>query len=92
MGNYYNAGKNILDGINQEKLDQSIKEKALFAKIQREFSKEDYEKGTEWALEGRDLDEAGALGNNKSFLNGYARGLRLIYIKINEISENIKKR
>ena len=53
----------------------------------RTYKQEIYQKGTEWALAKKDLSEAGELQNNKSFLNGYARGLRLLKIEMESVTE-----
>ena len=53
----------------------------------RTYDREIYEQGTEWALAKKDLSEAGDLQNNKSFLNGYARGLRLLQIEMESVTE-----
>ena len=53
----------------------------------RTYDREIYEQGTEWALAKKDLSEAGDLKNNKSFLNGYARGLRLLQIEMESVTE-----
>ncbi len=54
--------------------------------LDHNYNKELYEKGTEWALNKRDIEDAGEFAENKSFLNGYARGLRLLIIE--HYSEN----
>ena len=44
------------------------------------FDKNKYDIGTQWALQGMTLEDAGDVAKDKSFISGYERGKRLLYV------------
>ena len=74
--------------IYESDMIRAKKEQEHYSHIDHDYDPVKYEEGTKAAKTGTSLDEVGELANNKSFLNGYARGLRLI--KIEQISETPK--
>ena len=45
------------------------------------FNKNEYDLGTNWALQGMTLEDAGDMANSKSFQRGFERGRRLLLIQ-----------
>lgn len=45
------------------------------------FSKNEYDLGTTWALQGMSLEDAGDMAKNRSFARGFERGRRLLLIQ-----------
>jgi len=59
----------------------------------RNYSKEIYDLGTEWALAGKELEQADPkIRENRSFTDGFERGKRLKFIKETEEAENQNKK
>ena len=75
----------------ESELHREAKDREHASHLDPKFEKKIYELGTEWALNNHDVNDTielaksinykGNLSENKSFLNGYARGLRLIMIE-----------
>lgn len=90
--------------IIESQLRQEEKGKEHASHLDPHYDKKIFELGTKWALEHKDVNDTkelaerinyqGNLSENKSFLNGYSRGLRLLIIEINETQQdnNVKRK
>lgn len=84
--------KNINEAANAGYVNKKLKEMQQETSRKINFDKNIYELGTNWGLLNLTLEEAGELGKNKNFIDGYARGQRLRKISDEKAAEHQKTR
>lgn len=84
--------KNINEAANAGYVNKKLKKMQQETSRKINFDKNIYELGTNWGLLNLTLEEAGELGKNKNFIDGYARGQRLRKISDEKATEHQKTR
>ena len=73
--------KSMYSSMIAEEMMKTAAGKERYSRIDHNYDKELYMLGTEFAKAGINLENVGEYAKNKSFLNGYNRGLRLLKIE-----------